>query len=117
MKTLRKFLTILVLPMLILAGFAVSTVAADGPDGKVTICHFASSKVVQITVSTNAESAHLQHGDVLPDEYGDCDGEHENGDDDNDNEQEGEQGEQGESGEHGSSGQHGNGDNEGNSDD
>ncbi|MDQ2941693.1 MAG: hypothetical protein M3R05_05835 [Chloroflexota bacterium] len=113
MKTLRRLLTIFVLPALVLAGFAVSTVAANGDDDQETICHFASNQVVRISVSKNAESAHLRQGDVLPDEYGDCDGEHENGDDNGDN-NDNEQGEH--DGDH-SNGPHDNGDHEGNSDD
>jgi hypothetical protein len=70
---LRPFLTFVVLPALILVAFAVSTVAAVGNAGKTTICHHASHKFVEITVSNNALPAHMAHGDVLPDElYGDC---------------------------------------------
>jgi hypothetical protein len=38
----------------------------------VAICHWANHKFVKITVSMNAMPAHLRHGDVLTDEYGDC---------------------------------------------
>jgi hypothetical protein len=72
MKNLRRFLVALVLPALILGAFAVSTVVAGGNAGKVTICHFASHKYVEITVSVNAQDAHMRHGDVLPDAYGAC---------------------------------------------
>jgi hypothetical protein len=72
MKHLRPIVTFFVLPALILAVFAVSTVAGAGHAGKTTICHNASHKFVEITVSNNALPAHFNHGDVLPDQYGDC---------------------------------------------
>jgi hypothetical protein len=71
-KHLRHLVVALVVPALIIAVFAVSTVLAGGPAGKTTICHFASHKYVEITVSNNALPAHMRHGDVMPDEYGDC---------------------------------------------
>jgi hypothetical protein len=52
--------------------FAVSSVVASGPLGKTTICHAASSKFVEITVNDHALPAHMAHGDILTDDYGDC---------------------------------------------
>jgi hypothetical protein len=72
MTILRRVLVTLVVPALILAVFAVSSVAAGGASGKQTICHWANHKYVRITVSVNAVPAHMRHGDVLPDEYGSC---------------------------------------------
>ena len=72
MKHLRRLLIAVVVPALILAVFAVSSVMASGPAGKTTICHNASHKYVEITVNDHALPAHMGHGDVLPDEYGDC---------------------------------------------
>lgn len=72
MKHFRHLLVAIVVPALILAIFAVSAAFAVGPQGKSTVCHFASHKFVQISVSNNAVPAHLGHGDVLADEYGDC---------------------------------------------
>jgi len=71
MKYLRHLILVVVIPALILAVFAVSSVVAGGPSGKTTICH-RSSHFHAITVSNNALAAHMNHGDVLPDEYGDC---------------------------------------------
>ena len=75
MHTVRRFLVTIIVPALIVSIFAVGAAAAHGPDGKVTLCHWASHKFVKITVSLNAEPAHLGHGDVQPDQYGDCVGE------------------------------------------
>lgn len=73
MTSFRRLLLSLALPALILAAFAVSSVAAGGPAGKATICHSAGGhKWVQITVSANALPAHMRHGDVAVDEYGAC---------------------------------------------
>lgn len=75
MHTVRRFLVTIIVPALIVAIFAVGAASAHGPDGKVTLCHWASHKFVKITVSVNAEPAHFAHGDVEPDQYGDCSGE------------------------------------------
>lgn len=73
MKHIRHLIVVIVVPALILTVFAVSSVMANGPEGKTTICHSAGGKkYVQITVNDHALPAHMQHGDVLPDEYGDC---------------------------------------------
>lgn len=77
MHTARRFLVTVIVPALIVSIFAVGAAAAHGSDGKVTLCHFADHKFVKITVSLNAKPAHLQHGDVDPDAYGDCSGGHE----------------------------------------
>jgi hypothetical protein len=72
MKNLRHILVVIVVPALILVVFAVSSVVASGPLGKTTICHAAAHKFVEITVNDHALDAHMRHGDVLTDEYGDC---------------------------------------------
>lgn len=73
MKHLRRLLVGVAIPALILVAFAVSTVAAGGNNEKVSLCHSAGGhKWVEITVSENALPAHMRHGDVLADEYGDC---------------------------------------------
>jgi hypothetical protein len=72
MKHFRHLLVAIVVPALILGIFAVSAAFAVPPQGKATICHHAAQKYVQISVSNNAVPAHLRHGDVMPDEYGDC---------------------------------------------
>lgn len=73
MKHLRHLLIVIVVPALILAVFAVSSVLAQGPAGKSDVCHSAGgTKFVEISVSNNALDAHMRHGDVLTDEYGEC---------------------------------------------
>ncbi|MDP9468016.1 MAG: hypothetical protein M3P32_04660, partial [Chloroflexota bacterium] len=82
MRTVRRFLVATLIPALIIAIFAVGAVAAGGSSGKVELCHWTGKKFVEIRVSVNAKPAHLAHGDVEPDEYGDCAGD--DGDDDGD---------------------------------
>ena len=72
MKHLRHLLIAVVVPTLILTLFVVGSTLAGGPQGKTDLCHLASHKYVEINVSTNAVAAHMNHGDVAPDEYGDC---------------------------------------------
>jgi hypothetical protein len=85
MHSLQRFLVAVLVPALIVMIFAVSAVSAGGSDGKEEICHFANHKFVKISVSVNAEPAHMRHGDVKPDEYGDCGGDEDNGGSDEDN--------------------------------
>lgn len=68
----RRLIAMLVIPALVLVVFAVSSVAAGGPNAKVDVCHWANHKYVDISVSQNAVPAHMAHGDVMADEYGDC---------------------------------------------
>ena len=68
----RRLLISVLLPAIILVGFAATAAANGGPAGKVTVCHFASHKFVEINISNHALQAHLAHGDVLPDQYGAC---------------------------------------------
>jgi hypothetical protein len=67
----RRLLLSIALPLVIVVGFTASAAGA-GHAGKVDVCHFASHKYVEINISANALPAHLAHGDVLPDEYGNC---------------------------------------------
>ncbi len=71
MTHVRRSLVAIVLPVLV-AGGMVTTALASGPAPKVEVCHFASHKYVEISISTNALQAHLNHGDVMPDAYGAC---------------------------------------------
>ena len=68
----RRLLASALIPAMVLV--AASTATAIGqPQGKVDVCHRTgngSSHVINI--SMNALPAHLRHGDVLPDQYGDC---------------------------------------------
>ena len=68
---LTRALLALLVPVIVLIAFSASALAAS-PQGKVDICHWANHKFVEISVSVNAEPAHLAHGDILTDEYGDC---------------------------------------------
>jgi hypothetical protein len=73
MKSLRTVLAAVAIPILILVLFAVSSVVAFPPHGKTTLCHMTGNgRSHQITVSNNAVPAHLRHGDVPVDEYGEC---------------------------------------------
>jgi len=111
MQTVHRFLVAIVVPALIVTIFAVSSVAAHGNEGKVELCHFANHKFVKISVSLNAEPAHLRGGDVKEDEYGDCSSDQshqdeEKGDSDDSNQSEGSEGSGGSEGsqDHGSNG-------------
>lgn len=67
----RLFLTLL-FPALLLVVLATGAIAG-GNNQKVTLCHLTGNgSYHQITVSVHAMPAHLRHGDVLPDDYGDC---------------------------------------------
>ncbi len=73
MKHLRSIVAAVAVPVIILTLFAVSSVFAGPPQGKADLCHSAGGhKFVQISVSTNAVPAHMAHGDVAVDEYGEC---------------------------------------------
>lgn len=67
----RQVFLSIALPAIILLSL-VASAAAAGHAGKSEICHFASHKYVEISISNNALPAHLAHGDVMPDIYGNC---------------------------------------------
>ena len=70
-KVRRLLFTALVPGMVLVAATAASAVGQ--PQGKVDICHRTGNGSLHvINVSANALPAHLRHGDLLPDEYGDC---------------------------------------------
>jgi len=70
--TLRRLILTLIFPALLLVVLATGALAGEGND-KTTVCHrTGNGSFHQITVSVHAVPAHLQHGDVLTDEYGDC---------------------------------------------
>ena len=70
-KPTRALLALL-LPVIVMIAFTASALAAGGGE-KVDVCHWSNGRGFhEINVSVNAMPAHLQHGDVLPDEYGDC---------------------------------------------
>ena len=72
MHITRRLIATLLIPTLVLVVFAVSSVAAGGANAKASLCHWANHKYVQVSVSENALPAHMAHGDVMTDEYGDC---------------------------------------------
>ena len=63
------FFLSLVLALGILAAVGAS---ASGGQEKVDICHRAGDKFVEISVAMPAVPAHIAHGDVMPDDYGEC---------------------------------------------
>ena len=71
-KTLRRLFLTLFFPALLIAGLATGAIAG-GNNEKVALCHLTGNgSFHQINVSVNALPAHLRHGDVLVDEYGEC---------------------------------------------
>jgi hypothetical protein len=72
LNKVKKLAIALIVPVALAGGLGASTLTASAGTDKVTICHLASSKYVKITVSESAVPAHLKHGDVLADAYGDC---------------------------------------------
>ena len=70
-RTLRRFLVTFFFPGVMLVALATGAIAGSN-NQKVTLCHVTGNgSYHQITVSVNALPAHLRHGDVLPDDYGD----------------------------------------------
>ncbi len=70
--TLRRLLVTLFFPALLLVVLATGAFAGGNND-KQTLCHLTGNgSYHQITVSVNAVPAHLGHGDVPVDDYGDC---------------------------------------------
>jgi len=72
MQRMRRIALALSLPIVIAIGLVATASANGGPAGKTDVCHFASHKYVEISISTNALPAHMRHGDVMPDAYGSC---------------------------------------------
>ncbi len=72
MPRVRRLLFTALVPAMVLVAAGTASVVGK-PQDKVYVCHFTgngSSHVINI--SANALPSHLRHGDVLPDEYGDC---------------------------------------------
>jgi len=69
---IRRLLISACIPAMVLV--AASTATAVGrPQEKVDVCHrTGNGTMIEINVSGNALPAHMRHGDVLTDEYGDC---------------------------------------------
>jgi hypothetical protein len=69
----KKSVLILAVPAILAVGLGASSFAAPGGQEKVSICHNAGGKkYVSITVAMPALDAHMAHGDIMADEYGDC---------------------------------------------
>ena len=72
MRKLRRLLATALLPATVFIAAGTATVFGS-PQGKQDICHLTGNGSYHvINVSMNAVPAHLRHGDVLTDEYGDC---------------------------------------------
>jgi hypothetical protein len=72
MAKLRRLIAAALLPAIVLVAAGAATVFGS-PQGKQDVCHQTGNGSYHvINVSMNAVPAHLRHGDVLPDEYGDC---------------------------------------------
>jgi len=70
-KARRMFISALIPAMVLVA--ATTATAVGQPQGKVDVCHrTGNGSFHEINISANALPAHLRHGDMLPDEYGDC---------------------------------------------
>ena len=67
----RRSILVVALLAVLAIGLGASSFAASGQN-RVTICHHAGHRYVKITVAEPALVAHLAHGDLMPDEYGDC---------------------------------------------
>ena len=72
MVNVRRIVISALIPAMVLV--AASTATAVGrPQDKVDVCHrTGNGSFHEINISGNALPAHLRHGDVVPDEYGDC---------------------------------------------
>ena len=73
MTRVRRLLFTALVPAMVLVA-ATTASAVGSPQGRqVDVCHrTGNGSFHEINISMNALDAHLRHGDVLPDEYGDC---------------------------------------------
>jgi hypothetical protein len=72
MARVRRLLFTALVPAMVLVA-ATTASAVGSPQGKVDVCHrTGNGSFHQINISMNALPAHLAHGDVETDEYGDC---------------------------------------------
>jgi hypothetical protein len=71
-RNVPRLLLTLLFPALLIVVLATSAIAGGG-NQKVAVCHVTGNgSFHQISVSVHAVPAHLQHGDVLTDDYGEC---------------------------------------------
>lgn len=72
MPRIRRLLATALIPAVVLIAAGTATVMGAS-QGKQDVCHLTGNgSYHMINVSVNALPAHLRHGDVLPDEYGNC---------------------------------------------
>ncbi|TAL08322.1 MAG: hypothetical protein EPO00_07400 [Chloroflexota bacterium] len=72
MVNVRRMMFSALVPALVLVAASTANVVGK-PADKVSVCHrTGNGSYHEINISGNALPAHLRHGDVLPDEYGDC---------------------------------------------
>jgi len=72
MARVRRLLLTTLVPAMVLVA-ATTASAVGSPQGKVDVCHrTGNGSFHHISISMNALPAHLAHGDVETDEYGDC---------------------------------------------
>jgi len=70
--TVRRLLVTLLFPALLIVVLATGAIAG-GNNQKMTVCHVTGNgSSHQISVDVHAVPAHLQHGDALVDDYGEC---------------------------------------------
>ncbi len=72
MVKFRRMLLGALIPAMVLVSVSTATAVGRSQD-KVNVCHVTGNgSYHEINISADALPAHLKHGDVLPDEYGDC---------------------------------------------
>ena len=71
-RNVPRLLLTLLFPALLIVVLATGAMAGGG-DHKMAVCHVTGNgSFHQISVDVHAVPAHLQHGDVLVDDYGEC---------------------------------------------
>jgi len=86
LRVLKKAMAVSVGVGMLIALGSTSLMSLEGgeADHRVTICHVdGQGRFHKITVDRHAVPAHLAHGDMFPDEHGDCSrgGDYHEGDD------------------------------------
>ena len=72
MVKVRRMMFSALVPALVLVAASTANVVGQ-PLDKVSVCQrTGNGSYHEVNISQNALPAHLKHGDVLPDEYGDC---------------------------------------------